>query len=749
MKKTILWLVIITFILAACGGNPAGTQTLPASGTLPGPVVDVTHAPDSRAAADAFLAAWQAEDYAGMYAMLTQVGRDAISQEVFTARYSDAAVNLTLVSLDYEITSALTNPTNAQVAYRVVYHTNLLADLSREIVMNLVLENGAWKVQWDDGLILPELSGGNSLALEINTPKRANIYDRNEKALVADMNAYAIGIVPANIGDGQEGSLLTELANLTNLRPEAIKALYDSQRSATWYIPVGEAPATAVEERYNILSGLGGLFLNPFTSRYFFDQGIAPHVTGYVQPIPVELLAEYQRLGYSGSEKVGMAGLEKWGEQYLAGTRGGSLYVVDPQGNPISRLAQNDARPSQAIYTTLDGDFQFQVQRAIAGFKGAIVVLERDTGRVLAMASSPTYDPNLFEPTNQNSNYQLTELLTSNDRPLVNRAAQGGYPLGSVFKIITMAAALESGLYTPEVVYDCTLEFTDLAGQVFYDWRYERGLGPAGPLTLSQGLMRSCNTWFYHLGLDLYRQNLPTAVSDMARGFGLGSATGIGQIAEDVGNIPDPANEGDAVQMGIGQGAILVTPLQVADFIAAIGNGGTLYRPQVVEKIVPPDGIPIYSFTPEVRGTLPISTETLTAIQDAMLSVVEDRNGTAHRPLLGLPITVYGKTGTAQNPFGKAHAWFAGYTDEGRTDLPDIAVVVIAENSGEGSEIAAPIFRRVIEIYYNGRPLTMYPWETSFYVTQTPTLEFTYTFTPLPPEPTGTATPVETATPIQ
>jgi penicillin-binding protein 2 len=381
--------------------------------------------------------------------------------------------------------------------------------------------------------------------------------------------------------------------------------------------------------------------------------------------------------------------------------------------------------------------------------RGAVVVLERDTGRVLAMLSSPGFNPNLFEPQNYNYSYQIDDLYAPTT-PLLNLATQGQYPLGSVFKIITMAAALESGLYTKDTEYDCGYFFTEVPGIEPHDWTYDHYLEdgktqPSGTLNLMEGLMRSCNPWFMHIGLDFYRRGMYTAISDMAKGFGLGASTGI-ETNDIAGQIPDPTSEVDAFNLAIAQGDTLITPLQVADFIAAVGNGGMLYTPQVIDKIIPVVGEPTYVFSPTLRGTLPLSPENLAFIQEAMRTVVMDPRGTAYRTSsfginsfvnnTGIPVA--GKTGTAESGYTDPHAWFAGYTDAGLENRPDIAVAVLVENGGEGSVVAAPIFRRVLEIYFLGSPQMRYPWEAQIGVVATPTPEVTDTATP---EATETPTP--------
>ena len=733
ISKWLIPLLLAAMVLTSCSG---------VGKPLPTPKISVTTVPETKSTAQLYLSAWEKEDYVTMYNLLSTKSQAAIKQEDFSKIYQDSLTSLTSQSLKTEILHDSINITTAQVDYQSVFQTALFGEFTRTNQMNLALENGTWKIVWDTGLVLPELKGGNKLALDLRAQPRGNILDRKGEPIVAQSQAYALGIIPGQISTGQEGQLLYQLSQLTGKPTETIKALYENV-GLDWYVPVGEATADDVNAKWNILTGLGGLVMTKFESRYYYDDGVAPQAVGYALGINKDQLDEYKRKGYLGDEKVGQAGLEKYADEALAGKPSASLYVTDPNGQIVTKLNQSDPKPAQNITTTLDRELQVGAQQAISGFRGAIVVMELETGRVLAMVSSPTIDPNLFEPTNRN-NEGLDKILNEGDQPLLNRATQSGYPLGSVFKLVTMSAALESGLYTPDSSYYCDSYFKELAGEPLADWTVEKKLPPSGNLTLTQGLERSCNPWFYHIGLDLFRQKGATFLSNMARGFGLGSATGIEQVAEDSGNIPDPKTDGDAVQLAIGQGETLVTPLQVARFVAAIGNGGTLYRPQIIENITSSTGVTTYTFTPQSTGTLPVKPETLSAVQVGMRLVVQANLGTAHYALSGLTIPIYGKTGTATNSTDKSHAWFVGYTQAGRKDKPDIAVVVIAENAGEGSEVAAPIFRRVIETYFYGKPIKLYPWESTLDVTRTPTLQYTLTptITPIRPPTEQEPTPI-------
>jgi penicillin-binding protein 2 len=739
IKKRIIVFLILLGVLAGCNQGTEEATLIPLDTPTAGlatPVIQTTQAPDVESAAMEFLNYWNDGDFSAMYAMLSPESQAQITEEDFSIEYRTFTIELALESLEYSILSSFVDPSQAQVAVSVIYDSRLFEEkeIQRDLIFELSITDGLWKVDWSRGMIFPELEGDNQLQLTRLLPPRGNIYDRNGSVVVSYAEAISLGLVPSQIDPEREDNLLNELGRDLDMPPEVIYAMYeDYPPGVNWYLPLRAVAESSVESRIGILENYTttGLLMRYFDGRFYYNGGLAPQAVGYVRWIQEAEMDAYRLQGYSKGEKVGGQGLELWGESYLAGDRGGILYVVDAEGEILTELTREEASPASEIYTTFEKDFQIEVQKALYGFNGSIVVMERDTGRILAMVSNPHFDPNAFNSNYYNSSFLLQEYYKTDQKsPFLNRSTQGLYPLGSVFKIITMAAALETGQFQASDRYDCQYFFDELPGVRLNDWTYDKFLEegdqlPSGILTLPEGLYRSCNPWFWHIGLDLYRNGYPEAISEMAQGFGLGALTGIESLEEEPGNMPVPASELDATNLAIGQGDSLVTPLQVVRFIAALGNGGTLYRPQFVESIRSASGEEIFTFEPEVVGELPISDGTLNSITSAMIQVVSKTErpnpGTAAHRFRGLidRIPMAGKTGTAESGSGESHAWFAGYTNVQNPNKPDIAVVVIAENAGEGSEIAAPIFRRVVELYYN-QVLKYYPWEVEIGVWYVP-----------------------------
>ena len=708
-KLIALGMILVT--MSACVSDPVIQSTAEPQASFS----SLADAADAQSAAVQFLDAWQIDDYPTMYGVLSSLSQDAFDLTTFEEIYQDYESTLTLEKMDYKVLSTMAGDLYAEVNIKIDLQTRLVGELSREIVMTLEKENQGWWVSWEPGLILPELQNGNTLELVYEIPSRGRIFDRGGAPLAAYENAIAIGLVPGEILPDQAGQIYEALAEISHYDSAALADLVESTPE-DWYLPVISLSQADAAPYLDFLQGFSGIRIDEFRSRFYVDGGVAPHALGYLLFIPEEDLAEYQRLGYRKDERIGSSGLEAAFEADLSGQRGGSLYLKDGQGHIVSLLASSQPVPGQSIYTTLDKQLQMKIQDSLGDLRAAVVVMEVDTGRVLSLVSNPDFDPNAFDLTEIDRSL-LESYFSDPDEPLFNRATQGQYPLGSVFKTISMATALETKTYSLYSTLVCGHSMWVCDSATLYDWTYGYGVAASGELNLSEGLMRSCNPWFYRIGEQLFETDLPDALSNMAYGFGLGEKTGI-DIAEAAGNIPLTANTCmDSAQMAIGQGEVLVTPIQIVTYFAALANGGILYRPALVQTIKPASGDASYQFEPQVQGELPISDETLAAVREALRMVVEETRGTGYWAMEGLEIPVSGKTGTAQTPTGNSHAWFAGYTRQNDPEHPDIAVVVLIENGGEGSVMAAPVFRRVVSLYFSNYedPSGVMPWEEAPY----------------------------------
>ncbi len=699
---------------------------------------EIPHPPSPEGAARAFLDGWQSADYPKMYSLLAAANRAGMTQDEFASFYNGIRVQTTLRSLDYAILSVEMTPNDATVGFEVTLHTILAGDITKQTRMPMKYEGDGWKIAWDRQTILPELENGNNLVMRRDAPARGSIYDREGLPLALEAEVVDIGVIPGEITD--EEAVLARLSTALRMPREVIR-LKISESMPDEYVPIGEAAAADIPDGSEPLAQLGGVYVNTSTRRYYYGGGVGSAVIGYTGKISAERLEEYLARGYSGGETVGATGLEKSAEPELAGRPGGTLIVTAADGTTVSILAKAEPKPAMDVTTTLARDLQAQIERTVLGpYNGAVVVLNRDTGEVLAMVSGKHYDNNLFTPGSFNGAYQVQDILNDPDGPLNNRATGGSYPLGSVFKIVTMAAALKAGLFTPASIYDdATGIFIGPDGVERTDWTVEKDMKPHGKITFEQCLVQSCNPCFWNAGLKLFEQD-PGSLPAMAGAFGLGSATGIPYLDENAGRVPGPGDAQwtiqNALNLSVGQGDLQVTPLQVADFTAAVGNGGTLYRPQIVLSIRPPNGEPVFTLSPVARGLLPLQPQNLEELQRAMRGVIYDPKGTARARFAGISgsVKLAGKTGTAESGGDLPHAWFTAYSYSGGAGKPDIAVAVIAEYAGEGSTYAARMARRVFEIYFFGRPSTLYPWESEYGIRATDTPEQAG-------EPTPTYTP--------
>jgi penicillin-binding protein 2 len=670
--------------------------------TAPAPLATPTRPPPLTAEATAreFLDAWTKEDYAAMYQLLAPGSQAGITQDDFVKRYQAAMDEATVIAAQPHFVSILDQSGTATVQFQTSLDTAMFGVIEEDNALALVLESNRWGIVWSSGNILKDLGESNILKLYPSKSTRGNIYDRNGQPIAIGQKAILVSLWPAEMRRNQaEARVLASLEPILNLSQFDIQRRY-ANANPEWKIPIATVSTDVARANADALS-LPGVVTEEQDARAYPQGAAAAHIAGYVGQINADELAQVYDKGYREGDYLGRAGLERWGEKYLSGARGGRLAITTPDGQDIVTLKERPAQQSQSIFLTIDIELQNFVDSLLGNQRGSIVVMSVKNGDVLALVSRPSYDPNAFVDATRQRERQ--NILTSPQRLLLNRATQGAYPLGSVYKIVTLATALERGGLGQFTPFTCNGVWNGLGyAKACWIWAYGRTHGTIG---LQRALTVSCDITFYQVGLILDRKD-PGLMPSFAYSFGLGAATGIG-IEEGAGNVPDPKKQQpwiptDPVDMAIGQDTFLVSPLQVADFVAGVANGGTLWKPRLVSRIQDLANGTEQALASEKRGDLPASAKTLQVIREALKGVTTDKDGTAKFAFEGLPVISAGKTGTAQVP-GKnePHAWFAGYAP---ADNPEIACVVMVENGGEGSKTAAPLFRRVVEKYFHVQP---------------------------------------------
>lgn len=568
----------------------------------------------------------------------------------------------------------------------------------------LILLLRLWYLQILEGDRYFTLSSNNRLRLRVVEAPRGFILDRNGEAMVENRPTFDLYATPEDVTNPAE--VTGVLAGILQIPASEIEARLAEGRTRP-YQPLllrkdlDEAMMVAVEERRIDLPGIN-LRIRPV--RAYPSGGTAANLLGYVSEVNQSQLQREEYRDFRPGENLGQSGVERRFDPFIRGVDGGEQIEVDARGRALRLVNRDEPQSGSNVFLTIDRKIQEAAEAAFVGKKGTVVAMNPTTGEILAMVSRPSFDPNLFAQ--RLSGEEWRRIATDATHPLQNRAFQAQYPPGSIFKLMVAIAGLESGALTPETKFNCPGQFY-LGNVKFDDWKK----GGHGTLDLRGAIVNSCNVYFYQAGL---RVGIDEIVR-VSRAFGLGEPPGLGLGDEAKGNLPNPQPKrkgqpiwtaGNTVIASIGQGMVVTSPMQILAMVSAIANGGTIYRPFVVKKIVSLSGDVLEEYEPEAMRQVNVKPETLAFIRQAMLGVVNE--GTGQRAKVpGLPIG--GKSGTAQvvkkgeekrQADLKDHAWFASFAP---VDNPQLAVVVLVENGGFGGAVAAPVAKAVYEAAFKDR----------------------------------------------
>lgn len=674
------------------------TASSGSSATTPGPTATPTNQPGAIAAA--FLSAWNAGQYAQMYGLISAEAQSKISKDDFVQRYTAIAREATINSVQAALVAGQRVDANIQ-HYTVNFDTVLVGKLVEQNTMTLAVDpNGRqWKVQWLPSLIFKELTGDNLIHMIPIGTARGNILDRTGAPLATVGTVVDVGLVPGRIKD--EPAMLSQLSTLLGMPQPVIKQKYAQSQSTTRVTIKLLATAQAAPIRAR-LAAIPGVDVADVKARVYPHGPLASQTIGYLSEVSDVDLQKLAAKGYRPGDVLGRAGIEQSEETALAGHWGGKLLVTTRQYDPVTTIAEQAPEPAGSVTLTIDAGLQQRCEDLLGRRAGSIGVMRVSDGSLLAIASTPGFDPNQFIL--GMSSGEFAKLSDDPLHPFLNRVIDGQYPTGSVFKPITMAAALDHAGYTANSAFDCPGSYK-LGNVTFYCWK-RTGHGHIG---IVSALTQSCDVAFYTMGHQEDQTN-GALLPDEASGFGLGKSTQLAGLTDVAGVLPSPTWKqdnlregwvpGDAINLSIGQGYLLATPLQVLNYYAALANGGTLWTPRIIDKVTGPNGAVTDANPAKPLGKLPASTAAADLIRNGLHGVTSDPVGTAFAAFRGLAVSSAGKTGTAQAGEGDPHAWYAAYAP---FEQPEIAVVVMIEHGGEGADVAAPLARQVLQAYFGAR----------------------------------------------
>jgi len=686
-----------------------------------------------------YLADYTGGKYEAMYKLVSQATIQKFSDKnILGSTWKDAhdyIVNRTAALVgEARITSmeatpgkvTLTNATTASVPVRVTMDSTWVGTIIQNITIPLVYEHGAWKVNWTPGLIFTALDDPadpyyqRRLRLLGAEGMRGTIYDMNNVPLAQDQQVFTVGVVPGQIKN--EPSLLATLSVALGMPADQIKGLYTGKPAGS-FVRIRTLSTKAYQPVQNIINTQtqNGAAVQTDTERVYPYGADAAAITGYVSVVTADDLKNDTAHFYGNADMVGRSGVEQWAEQYLRPGRGGQLVVRDINADGSDGRIENviaDRTPTNGddVHTSISIAAQEAAINTLRGFQkysGSTAALDPATGEVRVLASYPMYNPNDFSQDFAPG----INALNSLDHPYLDRAVGGSYPIGSVFKVITLTAAMENGI-SPTQVFSCPGSYL-VPGET--KPRPDDDPHGHGNLTVPQALPPSCDVVFWKVAV-LLNQKDPYIIPKMARAFGLGAATGIiglPQDEENAGQVPDPAyyqshknaqwTPTDATNLAIGQGDLLVTPLQIAGIAAAVANNGVRMRPRLVTSITSPTGAVVQTYPAEEVGKLPVSASTLSIVQTAMVSTTITKGGTSYNELHNFPVLIAAKTGTAESSSPAhpmpPHSCYTAYAPasplSGPPVAPKIAVGAVVEHSGLGEKFALPVVESILRSYLN------------------------------------------------
>jgi penicillin-binding protein 2 len=541
---------------------------------------------------------------------------------------------------------------------------------------------------------------------------RGQIVDRNGIVLVDNRTSLTVEVVPQRLPRDQRrrSRELRRLGSVLGMKPATIRRRIRREQRVLPFSPVTLKSDVTLDTVFYIEENktrFPGVEVRRLFLRRYPHETIGAHLFGTIGEVTKEQLEQSRYAGVALGDRVGQSGIEYTYDRYLRGRNGASRVQVDALGRPKGELAIREPVPGNQLRLSVDLAVQEAGQQALASFgkPGAFVALDPRSGDVVGLGSSPSFDPNLFAKSLKPSVYKSLQ-SPANGAPLANRATQGLYPTGSTFKLITATSALESGLISP-----ATVLFDGGSLQVGGISFKNAGGAAYGALALPRALQVSSDVFFYRLGL-MADQKGGNVIQKWARRLGLGRQTGIDIPAEASGLVPTPGwrdrlfrkgltdrpwSPGDNINLAVGQGDLQANPLQMAVAYSSIANGGFVVTPHLGLRVEDTQGRALQRIEPRPRRRLPVSDQTRSAILAGLRAAANDAGGTSASVFEGFPITIAGKTGTAERGVQGDQSWYvavAPYND------PRIVVAVTIERGGFGAEAAAPAARRILAAYF-------------------------------------------------